>query len=196
MNLCSISFFFKRAKRLKNIFRLPFFVRIFKDNLENLFMVHFIIFCMGKIIFNLFCLLFLQRKKYWLVIAWFFKNSFCKCKTNSGFLIKTNNKKETTTTKCVRPPPTERINNIFWKLWVDDLKCVLFCFVCLLEKYQPKTNKNYLAPYSPVFIQITVVFWMTTPIKKKQKKRKPWGSKIIEFNVFDLIRSYFILHTW
>ena len=75
------------------------------------------------------------------------------------------------------------------------MKCVLFCFVCLLEKYQPKTNKNYLAPYSPVFIQITVVFWMTTPIKKKQKKRKPWESKIIEFNGFDLIRSNFILHT-
>ena len=68
--------------------------------------------------------------------------------------------------------------------------------MCLLEKYQPKTTKNYLVPYFPVFIQITVVFWMTTPIKKKQKKRKPWGSKIIEFKVFDLIRSNFILHTW
>ena len=55
-------------------------------------------------------------------------------------------------------PLPEKNKKYFLKLWVDDLKCVLFCFVCLLEKYQPKTNKNYLAPYSPVFIQITVVF--------------------------------------
>ena len=152
-------------------------------------MVHFTFFCMGKIIFNLFCLLFLWRKKNWFVFAWFFKKKVSVNAKEFWFRL-TNNKKKLQL-QNVFPLP-EKNKKYFLKLWVDDLEmCTFLLCVSLLENMSTQNKQKLSRPLFSSFYPNNCCILNDYSNKKKQKKAKHFWNFYLTLHVFHDSRTLF-----